>query len=45
MNWVQNNQAPGTETFNTVNPDSGQPASLTVAPLDALAPVRGGRRT
>jgi len=45
INWVENNQAPGTETFNTVNPSAGQPASLTVAPLDALAPVPGGSRS
>jgi hypothetical protein len=45
VGWVQGNTAPGTETFTTVNPTAGQPAQLNVSPLDALAPVPGGRRS
>jgi feruloyl esterase len=41
MAWVQDGQAPEAETFSTVNPAAGQPASITVRPFDVDTKVAG----
>ena len=43
MTWVQDGQAPGVVSLDTVNPAPGQPSAVAVAPFDPRrsVPARG----
>jgi hypothetical protein len=41
MSWVEQGQAPGAVTLQTVNPNPTQPSGFTVLPFDPNAAVNG----